>query len=253
MNSTIRLEEAPRRIVSLVPSQTELLHDLGLEDEVVGITKFCIYPNQWFCGKHRVGGTKAVNFDKVSALKPDLIIGNKEENSLEDIKLLQTIAPVWMSDIYTLEDALKMIEDLAEVTEKQEEGKAIISKINEEFDSLKVVADSSEEKSALYYVWKDPNMVSGKNTFVDDMLSKCGLRNATGVERYPEIDKLEENPDYVLLSSEPFPFKDRHMDEFQARFPSSKIVLVDGEMFSWYGSRLIQAPTYFKQFLDQLA
>ena len=97
LQSEIRLDRVPRRIVSLVPSQTELLYDLGLEDEVVGITKFCIHPNKWFSSKDRIGGTKSINIDQVKSLAPDLIIGNKEENTIEDIERLREIAPVWMS------------------------------------------------------------------------------------------------------------------------------------------------------------
>ena len=115
MNRTIRLGATPRRIVSLVPSQTELLYDLGLEERVVGITKFCIHPKEWYRSKVRIGGTKNVNFDKVKTLRPDLIIGNKEENFKEDIEALEEIAPVWMSDIFTLDDSLEMINQLGSV------------------------------------------------------------------------------------------------------------------------------------------
>ena len=252
MNSTIRLESAPRRIVSLVPSQTDLFHHLGLEDEVVGITKFCISPNEWFRSKTRVGGTKSIDIEKVKTLKPDLIIGNKEENSIDDIKVLEEVAPVWMSDIYTLEDAIEMIRLLSDIMKVSDKAESLIKDIDAGFKKLNNLTSEGSTKSVLYYIWKDPGMVSGKNTFVDDMLSKCGLVNASNIERYPVIEELEDDPDLIFLSSEPFPFKEIHMGEFQTKFPKSKIVLVDGEMFSWYGSKLKDAPFYFSKLIGDL-
>lgn len=251
MNLTIRLESAPSRIVSLVPSQTQLLHYLGLEDEVVGITKFCIRPDEWYRSKDRVGGTKSVDLEKVKSLAPDLIIGNKEENSIEDIEALREIAPVWMSDIYTFEHALNMIKSISEITGKVSVGAELIIRIKQEFSKLKadIKLFKNERKTVLYFIWKEPSMVSGKSTFVDDMLSKCGLINATNFPRYPEIKVEDYNPDYVFLSSEPYPFNETHIDEFQKIYPNSKIVLVDGEMFSWYGSKLKDAPAYFTELI----
>lgn len=254
MNFTIRLGASPNRIVSLVPSQTQLLHHLELEEEVVGITKFCVQPDGWFRSKTRVGGTKSIDIEKVKALKPDLIIGNKEENSIEDIEALKGIAPVWMSDIYTLDDSLEMIRSISAVTDKHEIGNNLIGRITNAFNDLEhyLVGLEMRGKTALYYIWKEPYMVSGKSTFVDEMLSKCGLKNATSIERYPEIDAADYQPDFVFLSSEPFPFKEEHIADFQLEFPNSKIVLVDGEMFSWYGSKLEVAPSYFKKLIESI-
>lgn len=249
MNRTIRLEGIPRRIVSLVPSQTELLYDLGLSDEVVGITKFCIYPEKWFHKKTRVGGTKQVNVDKVQELKPDLIIGNKEENTKEDIALLETIAPVWMSDIYTIEDALEMIKQVGKLTNKNEKAIELTSEIRASFSKL---IKPKSEFSVLYFIWKDPFFAAGTNTFIDAMIKACGLKNLCTEERYPEWKDFEEHPDFVFLSSEPYPFKEEHIVEVQQKFPGSKIILVDGEMFSWYGSRMNLAPNYFQKLLHHL-
>ena len=252
MGTEIRLAAGPHRIVSLVPSQTELLYDLGLEDEVVGITKFCIHPEVWFNSKSRVGGTKSIDIEKVKALKPDIIIGNKEENTIEDIDQLRQIAPVWMSDICTLDDALSMIEQISIITCSAAKGEKIIDEVKMGFSVLAEHRRVKKRKTVLYYIWKDPYMVSGRSTFVDAMLNECGLENATNLDRYPEVEKLEKTPDLIFLSSEPFPFKANHVDDFQQRFPSSKVVLVNGEMFSWYGSRLQAAPAYFMKLLDQI-
>jgi ABC-type Fe3+-hydroxamate transport system substrate-binding protein len=257
MNQTIRLDfpmtTGTSRIVSLVPSQTELLHYLGLEDEVVGLTKFCIHPKEWFQTKARVGGTKAVDLEKVLVLNPDLIIGNKEENTKEDIEMLKSVAPVWMSDIYDLSDAILMIRELGNILGKTDLTDALIEEILSEFSKLHQFADnySLKGKTALYFIWNDPGFVAGKNTFIDAMLSECGLKNATRESRYPEVP-LSIQPDFVFLSSEPFPFEEKHIESFQKRYPNSKIVLVDGEMFSWYGSRLKDAPSYFQGLLKDL-
>ena len=253
MNRTIRLGNTPRRIVSLVPSQTELLYDLGLGERVVGITKFCIHPEEWFRSKTRVGGTKNVNLDKVKALQPDLIIGNKEENSKEDIVALEKIAPIWMSDIFTLEDSLEMINELGDVLNVEKESKALVDLIRSEFDSLHTFFKGSKPKNVAYFIWKNPDMLAGKETFIDDMLTRIGLQNYTNNKRYP-IFEIEEgkNLDYVFLSSEPYPFKEKEVIEFQKRYPQSKVLVVDGEYFSWYGSRLYKEPKYFKQLLEML-
>lgn len=254
MNNTIRLESSPCRIVSLVPSQTELLYDLGLRDEVVGITKFCIHPDEWFRNKKRVGGTKNVNIDKLKELKPDLILGNKEENDFDNIESVKGIAPIWMSDIFDLDDAYRMIESIGEITHKVKESRLLISEIKAEFKKLHEdrTLKSLYGKSVQYFIWHNPNMAAGKNTFIDVMLSECGLVNTTSFERYPEVE-LTDNPDFIFLSSEPFPFKENHLEFFKKAYPNSTVVLVDGEMFSWYGSRLKKAPAYFLNLLKELS
>lgn len=251
MNQTVRLEEIPRRIVSLVPSQTELLYDLGLKDEVVGITKFCIYPEHWFHSKTRIGGTKQLNLERIESLKPDLIIGNKEENTQEDIEALKKIAQVWMSDIYNLDDAYNMISEIGEMVGKADIAKSLVSEIHVNFAHLPKAPFS---KSVLYFIWQDPFYVAGKNTFIDAIITECGLQNYCTDDRYPEwkID-ITKQPDYIFLSSEPFPFKEEHVKIMQKLFPKSKVFIVDGEMFSWYGSRLKLAPAYFKSLLNNLS
>jgi len=243
LGRTIVVPERPQRIISLVPSQTELLADLGLETEVVGITKFCVHPQSWFRSKTRIGGTKMVHNDRVRSLQPDLIIANKEENVREQIDALEAIAPVWVSDIHTLEDALRMIREVAALCGKAEAGETIATRIQDFFASLPL---SGSARKTAYCIWREPWMWAGGDTFIHDILKRCGLENALqDTPRYPELD-LEGlralDPTTVLLSSEPYPFKEQHIAEVQAVLPVAKIRLVDGEMFSWYGSRLLQAP-----------
>ena len=136
MNNKIHLDYYPSRIISLVPSQTELLYTLGLSNRVVGITKFCIHPKKWFRTKNRIGGTKNVDIQKVKNLKPDLIIGNKEENNIKDIQSLDGIAPIWMSDIYTLDDAYSMIKSIGQITGMETLSKQLVIDIKNEFQRL---------------------------------------------------------------------------------------------------------------------
>lgn len=237
----------PERIISIVPSQSELLWDLGLRSELVGITKFCIHPDEMFRTVERVGGTKKLDLDKIRELKPDLIIGNKEENEKEQIDLLRKEFPVWMSDIFTLGDAFEMINALGIITGRKENAENISGIIADHFSKLD--ASKFKGRTAAYFIWYGPMMAASRNTFIDHMLSRLGFINVfAGMERYPEITYeqiTKAAPEYILLSSEPFPFKEKHMRELKQISPSSNVMLVDGEMFSWYGSRLQYAPAYF--------
>lgn len=244
LDRSVVLENPPKRIVSLVPSQTELLFDLGLREEVVGITKFCVHPNEWFRTKQRIGGTKQLHFDKIRDLAPDLIIANKEENNREDIEELIKDFPVWVSDVKTLSDASKLITDIGDLVSQRENAVALLKEFDTQFQKLKSLRALSQK--AIYLIWSNPNMVAGSDTFISSMLKTVGLDNAIKEERYPELDSCDyETPDLILLSSEPFPFKEKHIEEFRKMFPEADVKIVDGEMFSWYGSRLLKAPDYF--------
>ncbi|MFZ9027499.1 MAG: ABC transporter substrate-binding protein [Crocinitomicaceae bacterium] len=243
LDRRVLLENSPKRIVSLVPSQTELLFDLGLREEVVGITKFCVHPNEWFRTKQRIGGTKQLQIDKIRELEPDLIIANKEENNREDIEALAEEFPVWVSDVKTIEDARNLITDLGDLVSQRENAVALLKEFDAQFEKLN--SQRTSGKKAIYLIWSNPNMVAGSDTFINAMMKVAGLENAIKEERYPELDSCDyETPDLVLLSSEPFPFKEKHVDEFLQMFPEADVKIVDGEMFSWYGSRLLKAPDY---------
>ena len=248
LGNVLILIKAPKRIVSLVPSQTELLFDLGLDDEVIGITKFCIHPETWRKTKTIVGGTKRIRHDVIDKLQPDLIIANKEENTKEDIEILQKKYPVWISDIITWQDAMMMITGVAEVVGKTQRGKELVSQIESAFAELPTFPSAK----VLYLIWRGPWMAAASDTFIVTMLQKLGLENALkDFSRYPEMtdEQIQAlHPDYILLSSEPYPFKEIHIAELQQIYPAAKVMLVDGEMFSWYGSRLILAADYFNGF-----
>ncbi|MEO8588114.1 MAG: helical backbone metal receptor [Flavobacteriales bacterium] len=247
MHRTIQVPPHPQRIISLVPSQTELLYALGLGERVVGITKFCVHPETWFNTKHRVGGTKKIDIDKVRALKPDLIIGNKEENERKDIQELEKEFPVWMSDVRDLAGALDMILRIGDLLGTQTKAQTIKQGIEEAFTDL---VPMEPTRTVAYFIWRAPFMVSGHGTFVNDMLRRCGLINVFDADdaRYPQItaqELAEADPEVIFLSSEPYPFTQKHIAELNMICPGTPVRLVDGELFSWYGSRLLQAPAYF--------
>lgn len=250
------IEGLPKRIVSLVPSLTELLYALGLEDEVVGITKFCVHPQSWFKNKTRIGGTKNVDVAKVTDLQPDLIIANKEENVKVQVEQLQQVAPVYLSDINTLQDALQAITTIGELTGRQRQAEEMVANIQDIFNNLPVL---ELPVATAYFIWRNPYMAAGNHTFIHDLLLRCGFANIyAGVNRYPVIDfKSHLSPaalgcKLLLLSSEPYPFGPKHLEELRQQLPGCKILLVDGEMFSWYGSRLLKFGTYFQQIAKQL-
>jgi len=249
----IELSQKPKRIISLVPSQSEYLWEIGLREEIIGITKFCIHPDEMYRSVERVGGTKNLDIEKIRALKPDLIIGNKEENSEEQIKILQTEFNVWLSDIYNFNDAFEMMEELGKMTGIEKKSLEIIKRIKA---SLPQIEKSFSELSVAYFIWNKPYMLAAKNTFIAFILDYIGLKNvATHLERYPEVNEEELrvlNPQIIFLSSEPFPFKEKHIEELKNILPDSKIFIVDGEMFSWYGSRLLYLADYLKELKKEI-
>jgi ABC-type Fe3+-hydroxamate transport system substrate-binding protein len=253
---SISIPDNPQRIVSLVPSQTELLADLGLNDSVVGITKFCVHPENWFRTKTRIGGTKNINIERIKSLQPDLIIANKEENEKEQVEELAEHFPVWTSDISSLSLAKEMILAVGEMTGRLQQSQEINKKTDSEFDQLKLFLKDSLPVTAAYLIWNNPLMSAGGDTFISIIMSCGGFKNIfEDLNRYPEITEAmikDRKPEVILLSSEPFPFKEKHLEEFRKIFGDSKLFLVDGEMFSWYGSRLQHTPAYLRTLFEQI-
>jgi ABC-type Fe3+-hydroxamate transport system substrate-binding protein len=253
MGRSVSVPAFPQRIISLVPSQTELLYDLGLDNRIIGQTVFCIYPKDSRKSKANVGGTKKLRIEAIKALEPDLIIGNKEENEREQIEELAKHFPVWMSDIYTLADACQMITMVGALTQASGFAKQITENITSGFARIR----PTKQREVIYLIWQQPYIAVGSPTFINDMLGRCGLVNTITAEegRYPQIDEKyiqNKKPEYIFLSSEPFPFKEKHREEIQQQFPDSKVMLVDGELFSWYGSRLIKSVNYLEDLLIEL-
>lgn len=246
------LKETPKRIISLVPSQTELLFDLGLENAIVGLTKFCVHPYHLKQTKMIVGGTKNIHIDKIKALNPDIILCNKEENTKEIVEACEKIAVVHVSDVYTIDDAKDLISQYGELFSCRTDAAKIIQKIDFNLNSFLEFVKDREVKKIAYFIWRDPWMVAGDDTFINHLLELNKFDNIyKNKQRYPEIElkkiRLEGDPDLVFLSSEPYPFKEEHAFEVGRFTHHATTVFVDGEMFSWYGSRLIKAFDYFKK------
>lgn len=237
------------KIISLVPSITETLFDFGLnETEITGRTKFCIHPENSVRNVEMIGGTKNLNIEKIKSLKPDLIIANKEENVKEQIEELEENFKVLVTNISTLEDNYYLLKNLGNLLNRQEIAQKFNMKIYEVFHGF----SDSQKKKCAYLIWKNPYMTVGSDTFIHDILDKIGFENVfKNRKRYPEISVEEmKQADYIFLSSEPFPFQQKHIDELQKALPDAKIVLVDGEAFSWYGTHLAKCESYFKNLLE---
>jgi ABC-type Fe3+-hydroxamate transport system substrate-binding protein len=254
IGNVVTLKNTPQRIVSVVPSQTELLYHLGLANGIAGITRFCIHPANQVKYMQKVGGTKQLDIDLIKTLNPDLIIANKEENERKQVEELMALYPTYISNPITLPGALDMIGNIGELVGAGKAAHRLSVNIRREFDRLAYVKPLGLK--AAYLIWRKPYMIAGTDTFINDMLQRSGFKNAFNQDRYPEVTMeqlIAVRPDVVLLSSEPYPFKQKHADEFQQALPGAIIKLVDGEMFSWYGSRLLYAPEYFIGLTDSIA
>ena len=254
LGNSFTFENSPQRIISLVPSLTELLYEMGLEDKIFGVTKFCVHPYHFKTTKISVGGTKQVHYEKIEALQPDIIICNKEENTPEMIEELRKICPnVYVTNIITIQDCLDVIEQLGVIFNKRTNANKIIDKIVFAHDDFQKFMHDREPQKVAYFIWANPYMVAGRDTFINTLLKLNKFENIyeNREERYPEVIiqkmRIQGDPDIVFLPSEPFPFKDEHAFELGRYTHHAKASFVDGEMFSWYGSRLVKAFDYFKR------
>lgn len=264
----VAIENYPKRIISLVPSLTELLFDLGLDDNIIGITQYCIEPKNKVSTITKVGGTKKLNIDLIKQLSPDLIVASKEENEKDQILQLELLFPIWVADIIDFNSSLSAIKSLSEITNKVKEGEKIVeyslnvkSKVNVEFSNSKLL-----NKKVLYFIWRKPYMVVGRNTYINSILEILGFRNCAlelNVSRgtfnrslryltITEGELKKMTPDFVFLSTEPYPFQEKHFPEFLDLFPNSQIIKVRGDIFSWYGSRFYKSLNYFLDFKQRL-
>ena len=249
LGRTVSLAAPPQRVVSLVPSQTELLADLGLDDEVVGLTRFCVHPTGWKAAKTIVGGTKNVDVERVRGLAPDLVVANKEENVREQVEAIAAFCPVYVTDVADVDGAVAMIRAVGALVGRDARAGRIANEVEAGFEVLHPAppaAGPPRPRRVLYLIWRDPWMAAGGDTIISDVMGRGGWANAVGDrDRYPALTDDEVrvlDPDVVMLSSEPYPFADKHLAEVQALAPRARVVLVDGEAFSWYGSRLRHTP-----------
>ena len=257
LGRAILLKSTPKRIISLVPSQTELLCDLALENELVGITKFCVHPYHLKSVKTIVGGTKKVNFEKIKALEPDFILCNKEENSYTFLPELEKIAPTYFSDVNTIQDSIDLISSLGSILNRRTESKNLVQKIEFKLADFKRFIKDKPTRKVAYFIWANPWMVAGNDTYINEILKLNKFKNIyANMSRYPKVEinliRHEGDPDVIILSSEPFPFKDEHAMEIATYTNRSVTVFGNGEFFSWYGSRMLLAFDYFKELHKKL-
>lgn len=254
LGRSVRYPFPPRRLVSLCPSQTETLFALGLGEHIVGRTRYCIHPGEQVSGVTEVGGTKQPKLDLIRGLKPDLVIAEKEENRREDVIALEAEIPVFVTDVLSTSHALTMIRSLGRLCNRASEAETLASRIENRWQQLKPL---STPRKVAYLIWRKPWMVAGRDTYINDVLTRCGLINvfAGHAGRYPEtsVEEIEKfAPDVVLLSSEPYPFTHEHVQEFASRLPKSKVLRVDGEAFSWYGARMLKAADELQTIINGL-
>ncbi len=249
LNNKIILDKIPRKIVSLVPSQSELLFDLGLSERICGVTKFCILPKDKVRSKIKIGGTKNLNIELIKSINPDLIIAGKEENDKEQIMQLKRYFPVWVSNVTNFESALDMIREISFITGEEFAGNKIINYIQKQYNKFE--NNNFKKHKALYFIWRKPYMVAGGDTFIGDMMEKAYFLNeAKQLNRYPAInsDNINDfNPEIILLCDEPYRFGDKHKIEFKKMYPKTQVLLTNGQYFGWYGSRMKYAFKYFKE------
>jgi iron complex transport system substrate-binding protein len=243
LGRSVRAPKTPQRIVSLCPSITETLFALGLERQLVGRTRYCIHPTEQVISITDIGGTKNPRVDDILKLEPDLIIAEKEENRPEDVAALECDVPVYVTDVRSIPGALAMTRRIGKLCHRSSEAETLAQQIEDRWRELPQV---SRPIRVAYLIWRKPWMVAGNDTYICDVLERLGLHNvfADRVGRYPEttLDEIMQfAPDVVLLSSEPYPFKDSHVQEFANALPNAKVLLVDGEAFSWYGARMLLA------------
>jgi len=240
------------KIISLVPSITEALFDLGLtENEIIGRTKFCIHPEDKVKNVEIIGGTKNLNIEKIKSLQPDLILANKEENVKEQVEILMKDFKVIVYNTETIEDNYYLVKNLGLLFNKEERAQIFNLKIYDVLNGAKI---HTKIKTA-YLIWKNPYMTVGSDTFIHNVLSEIGFDNIfKNQTRYPEIqvEDLAE-ADVIMLSSEPFPFKEKHIAELKEFYPGKKMIIVDGEAFSWYGTHIAKCENYFNELITEFS
>lgn len=252
LGRTLQVPLEPQRIVSLCPSQTETLFALGLEDRIVGRTRYCIHPAPAVDKVPVVGGTKKVDAALIAQLNPDLIIAQKEENTPAIVEELSAIAPVYVTKVESYAEALESIRRLGEVTGRLPQAEALIEKIDAAFAAL---PPTTSPIPVLYLIWRKPYMAAGQSTFIHSLLTRLGWDNvaASLPGRYPTLDQPERlAPTCVLLSTEPYPFSEKHFPELQRYWPQAHLVVVRGDYFSWYGVRMLEAAPYLQRLQKEL-
>jgi ABC-type Fe3+-hydroxamate transport system substrate-binding protein len=246
------------RIVSLCPSLTELVFDLGRGEELVGVTRWCVHPAEGVARVEKVGGTKDPDVARIVALRPDLVLLNEEENRLEDARALAAAGVRCHATMpRDTGETAAMVRSIAAALDRAAAGERIAADIESRSARVRRAAAGKPRVRFAYLVWRRPWMSVNADTFAHDLLAQAGGINvfASRAERYPEIEPAElaaGRPDLVLLSSEPFPFRPRHIEELaqQTDLPPAVFRIADGEYLSWHGSRTPAGIDYAAGLID---
>ena len=260
----VELPRPPRRIVSLVPSTTEILCALGLGEALVGITVYCVEPRDVVRGKTRIGGEKNPDLEKIRTLEPDLVIANIEENVRDDIDRLRAWSiPVWVTYPRTVAEGIQLIGELGELTGSPARAAELLRDIEPLHERVRMATARRPPVTVFYPIWRGPYMTINGDTYIHDMLKVCGARNifAERPERYPTVTLDEvaaRRPDVILLPDEPFRFRRTHLADFvkYTDVPAvrdGRIHLVDGKPFSWHGPRIAEALRRLPGLIDPAA
>ncbi|MGD0205609.1 MAG: helical backbone metal receptor [Dehalococcoidia bacterium] len=261
LGRSLTIRRRPERIVSLVPSLTEALFTFGLEQEIVGVTRFCVEPRQGVADKTKVGGTKALDIAKIRALKPDLVVASAEENSPTDVaQLIDDGCPVFVTLATSVEGAIDLLRELATITGTTAAARPIIQGAKEALATMVAASADLERVRVFCPIWRNPYMTCGRTTYMGDVIAVCGGRNVFDgrKERYPRLELVEMtalDPQVILLPSEPYRFTKRHKADFTVfaevtAVKNGHIFLIDGKMLTWYGPRTARSLFEVKRLLD---
>lgn len=245
------------RIVSLCPSLTELVFDLGRGDALVGRTKFCVHPAGLVDAVEVMGGTKNPKVERIIELAPDLVLLNEEENRVEDAEALRGAGiATHVSMPRDAYETAAMVRAVGGALDAHDPADRIARAIETRAEVVRSRSRDFPPVHYAYLIWRSPWMTISDDTYVAGLLTLAGGLNVFGgaPERYPTITAaqlLDASPDLVLLSSEPFPFAQKHIDELSeaAGLPRERFLLVDGELLSWHGSRTPAGIDYVEQVL----
>ncbi|MCP4726215.1 MAG: cobalamin-binding protein [bacterium] len=252
----VRLPPKPERIVSFICSVTETLFELGLDNRIIGRTNYCIHPAIKVEEVQKIGGPKNPDIDLILSMKPDLLIANIEENEKKDIEILEGSGiPVYVTYPRTVKESRDLIKILGEITGTVDKASLLCEKAGREIESVvQKVKTVSKKPRVVYLIWRKPFMTVNRDTYINDLIDFCGGINifADSNDRYPVINLeeiIESKPDVIFFPSEPFPFKEKHTREFREfneipAVSNTDLRLVDGEMFSWFGYRIIPGLKY---------
>ncbi len=258
----VELGAPPRRIVSLVPSTTETVFALGSGEQVVGVTRYCVRPDEARQRARVIGGTKSPRIDVIRRLEPDLILANQEENREQDVRKLRTLAPVYVAFPRDVPSAVAEILNLGILLDREGSARRLAAELA---DSLARVREKSAARppySHLYLIWQNPYLCAGPGTFIDALLSETGGRNVipSGQTRYPEIALQQMQqlaPQVIFLSSEPFPFAEQDRKGLAEKLSGldweRRCLRVDGQLLSWHGVRMREGLPYVAGLASEVA